>query len=200
MTRGIVGLIAVFVATLFLCRAADSSEIYKVVDKDGNVVYTDQPPRDGSEPVDLPPLSVIGTENSATAEPDRKENRSDEAEETPRALNPSELRRLYRDFRITQPHHEETFWGTANAVFVNWGSSEPPAADMSVRFLVDGRAQAAPTGGGLELSLERGEHQVYAELLDARNRVIVTSETVTFFVKQHSAPMRVPRTTPERGY
>ena len=92
MTQGIVGVIVVFVATLFLCKTADSSEIYRVVDKDGNVVYTDQPPGDGSEPVDLPPLSVVETVKPATAEPDPRENQPGVAEEIPRELNPSELR------------------------------------------------------------------------------------------------------------
>ncbi len=29
------------------------AQVYKVVDKDGNVTYTDQPPADGSGPVEL---------------------------------------------------------------------------------------------------------------------------------------------------
>ena len=32
----------------------------------------------------------------------------------------------------------------------------------------------------------RGEHQVYAELWDRRNRKIATTDTITFFVRQYS--------------
>jgi hypothetical protein len=40
--------------------------------------------------------------------------------------------------------------------------------------------------GSVSLTLDRGEHQVYAELLNAQNRRIVATETVTFFVMQGS--------------
>ena len=35
------------------------AQVYKVVDEDGNVTFTDQAPADGSKPVELPPISVI---------------------------------------------------------------------------------------------------------------------------------------------
>ena len=35
------------------------AQVYKVVDKDGNVTFTDQPPTDGSKPIKLAPISVI---------------------------------------------------------------------------------------------------------------------------------------------
>jgi len=35
------------------------AQVYKTVDKDGNVTYTDQPPPDGSKPIKLAPISVI---------------------------------------------------------------------------------------------------------------------------------------------
>ena len=35
------------------------AQVYKTVDENGNVVYTDQPPADGSRPIKLKELSVI---------------------------------------------------------------------------------------------------------------------------------------------
>ncbi|MDT8320839.1 MAG: hypothetical protein RQ826_09980, partial [Xanthomonadales bacterium] len=102
------------------------------------------------------------------------------------ALNPRDLRKKFSDFRITQPQPEETFWGTANTVVVGWGSSAPIPPEMNVTLYVDGKPRKVPVSGGVSLTLDRGEHQVYAELRDARNRRIVTTDTVTFFVKQHS--------------
>ena len=61
---------------------------------------------------------------------------------------------------------------------------------------VYGEAQDVPTIGGVTLTLERGEHQVYAELRDSRNRRIVTTETVTFYVKQHSVNFNRPNVGP----
>jgi hypothetical protein len=105
---------------------------------------------------------------------------------------PRELRSLYSDFRITQPQQEETFWGTENTVAVAWGSAQPVLPDLSVRLYVDGQVQDVAGSGSVSLTLARGEHTVYAELLDARKRRIVTTDTITFFVKQHSANFNGP--------
>jgi hypothetical protein len=93
---------------------------------------------------------------------------------------------MYRDFRITRPMPEETFWGTGNTVVITWQSSQPIQPQMRVMVIVDGAAQQATGSGSLSLTLDRGEHQVSAELRDERNRRIASTDTVTFFVQQHS--------------
>lgn len=176
------GMIPVLVSLFFLAifsASASSANIYKVVDENGNVTYTDQKPSPGAQPVDLPPLSVV-----ETTKPDVPAVTSPGAEE--KAATPRDLRKQFSDFRIIQPQNEETFWGTANTVVVSWGSSQPVPEDMKVVLYVDGEARDVPGSGSVSLTLDRGEHQVYAELRDARNRRVVTTDTVTFFVKQHS--------------
>ncbi|MFB3077232.1 MAG: hypothetical protein ACE1Y4_04415, partial [Lysobacterales bacterium] len=106
---------------------------------------------------------------------------------------------LYRDFRITRPLPEETFWGTASTVVVTWGSNIPLTPDLSVRLFVDGEVQVAPATGGVSLTLERGEHNVSAELRDARGRRIIRTKSVTFFVKQNSVNFSRPRPIPSGG-
>jgi hypothetical protein len=67
---------------------------------------------------------------------------------------------------------------------------------MAVRLYVDGAAQDVAGNGSVSLTLDRGEHTVYAELLDARKRRIVSTETITFFVKQHSVNFNRPGAAP----
>jgi hypothetical protein len=189
MNKGMIRIL-VFLAVMLLplCAAAEG-EVYKIVDKDGNVTFTDQRPSSDAQPMDLPELSVIKTDipvpEAAGAGTD-----AESAETAP--LTPRELRRKYRDFSITSPQQEETFWGTANSVVVSWGSSEPIGENMSVLLFVNGESRPVPGSGNTTLTLDRGEHQVFAELRDERNRRIVTTETVTFFVKQASALNRRP--------
>jgi len=176
------GMIPVLVSLFFLAMSAapvSSANIYKVVDENGNVTYTDQKPSPGSQPIDLPPLSVV-----ETTKPDVPAVTSESAEE--KTATPRDLRKQFSDFRIIQPQNEETFWGTANTVVVSWGSSKTIPEDMKSVLYVDGDARNVPGSGSVSLTLDRGEHQVYAELRDARNRRVVTTDTVTFFVKQHS--------------
>jgi hypothetical protein len=182
MIRALTGILLL---TVSLGLSAEG-EIYKIVDKDGNVTYTDERPQGGAEPMDLPPLSVIETDIQV---PPPAESTAQAAEE---AKEPTlrDLRRQFQDFRIIQPQQEETFWGTANTVVVAWGTAQPVPPELKARLYVDGVAQPVPASGSLSLTLERGEHQVYAELLDARGRQIVATERVVFFVKQASVGFR----------
>ncbi len=170
-----------------------TAQVYKVVDESGNVVYTDQPPADGSGEMVLPEVSVIeieeedeiGMENETadvTATPTEIEEAV--AEEPPKT--PRELRRMYRDFRILSPSQEESFWGTENSVVVSWGASAPYETGMAVSVVINGESQEVDPNTNLPVTLERGEHEVYAVLRDPSGRRIVTTPTVTFFIHQAS--------------
>lgn len=179
------GIIPVLLSLFFLAMPASAvseGQIYKVVNPDGSVTFTDQKPAPGAEPVKLRPLSVVETDRPAPAVSDAAEP-AGAAEKEPSA---SDLRRQFRDFRITQPQNEETFWGTANQVTVSWGASEATPEGLSAVLFVDGTPQDVPASGSIALTLERGEHRVYAELRDSRKRRIVATDPVVFYVKQHS--------------
>ena len=189
MSKGMIrAATAVFLLSLSTAWAAD---IWKTVDKDGNVIYTDQPPKDGSKPMDLPELSVIKTDIKTITKPARGNMDS--------APSPAQLRKIYGDFRITRPLPEETFWGTANTVVVTWGSKIPLTPDLIVRLFVDGKAQEGPVSGSISLNLDRGQHRVSAELRDARNRKILKTESVIFFVKQNAVGFNRRGPTPSVG-
>ncbi|MEJ2385437.1 MAG: DUF4124 domain-containing protein [Xanthomonadales bacterium] len=177
---------------ILVAAPAAVAEIYKIVNPDGTVTYTDQRPHSGAEPVDLPPLSVVETDidTDVLAKP---------AEDASKEPTLRDLRRQFRDFRITQPENEETFWGTGNTVTISWGASRAIPDTMSVVLYVDGQKQAAPPSGGVSLTLDRGEHQAYAELRHANGQLVTKTETVTFFVKQYSQNFGQPRPSPRGG-
>jgi hypothetical protein len=193
MNKGLIRTVLPLVILLLPVAAFAEGEIYKVVDKDGNVIYTDQRPSAEAEPMDLPELSVIKSDVPPPAPAAAPVAEEQEQAEAPTARA---LRKLYADFRITQPQQDETFWGTENTVVVAWGSAQPIPPEMAVKLYVDGAAQDVVGNGSVSLTLDRGEHTVYAELLDARKRRIVTTETVTFFVKQHSVNFNGPGVAP----
>lgn len=193
MNKGIFSTLITLVFFLLAMSAYAEGEIYKIVDKDGNVTFTDQRPAANAQPMDLPPLSIIETDTPAPA----ANTDGAAGTEEPQPPTPRELRRQFRDFRITRPLQEETFWGTENTVVVTWESSQPIPPQMRVLLYVDGKSRAAPVAGGVSLTLDRGEHQVYAELRDERNRRVLTTPTTTFFVKQ--ASVNRPVATPHGG-
>jgi len=195
MNKGLT-MTAAMAALLLLFSVSAQSEVYKVIDDQGNVTYTDQVPADGSPPMQLPELSVIETDYAAATTGGDVVASDDEtaSEHTPR-----DLRRMYRDFHINRPAPEETIWGTDSPVVVGWGSATALLPDMSVRLFVNGQPQADTRDGMVALTLERGDYQIYAELLDARGRRVVLSPTVMFFLKQHSVGPNLPAPVPSGG-
>ena len=160
-----------------------AAQVYKIVDKDGNVTYTDKPPADDAKPMDLPPLSVIET-------PDYGKTARQKAEAAEAAVGEKEvplrtMRNRFRDFAIISPLQEESVWRPDGPVSIAWSSSNQLMESMTVQIFLDGQQQANTTAPMIPVNgLERGEHTVTATIKDARNRTIATAEPITFYVRQ----------------
>lgn len=164
--------------SLAVVSAGLAAQVYKTVDKDGNVSYTDQPPPDGSKPIKLAPISVIEAPTYKKAPEAGEEG---DAEEVPLRT----LRRNFRDFAIISPQPEESVWRPDGPIPVAWSAGSVLLEGMQVTISVDGQQKASTTQSMIPVAgLERGEHVIRAELRDAKNRTIATAEPVTFFVRQ----------------
>jgi len=176
---------------------AAQAEVYKTVDEDGNVVFTDQQPTPDAEPLKMRELSVVPVPEMAPKAVRAKENQGNEDGEV---VDLGALRRGYRDFRITQPMPEQTFTGTSNVATVAWDTQYELQEGMQVVFSINGQALPATTQQIIATEpLDRGEHTVSATLVDKRNRNIATAQPVTFFVRQYSANFNRPRAAPRSG-
>ena len=165
-----------------------TAQVYKTVDKDGNVTYTDQPPPDGSKPIKLAPISVIEAPIYEKAPDPAKAGA--EGEEIPLR----DLRRMYRDFAIISPQSEESVWHPDGPIAVAWSVGNPLQQGMQVTVFLDGKKQATTTDQIIPVTgLERGEHKVSAELKDAKNRRIATAEPITFFIQRPNIYTNRPR-------
>ena len=103
-------------AALSLALAASPlmAQVYKVVDKDGNVTFTDQPPGDGSKPIELAPISVI---EAPTYEKAPEATAEDEAEEKDVALvSAQELQGFCNHFPTAGGVSLETGWPHSNCL------------------------------------------------------------------------------------
>jgi len=165
----------------FLClmllpgQAFSGQEIYKIVDEEGNVTFTDQRPDELASPMDLPELNVmesppaIGEASSGTA----------------LAGSAGERERLR--FRIVEPAHEEHILGTGQSLNATVGSNIALPDTALVVFFIDGEAQPPVSGTSAQFEgIDRGEHTLRAELQTPSGRVLARTETITFFMRQAS--------------
>ncbi len=170
------------------------AEVYKVVDKDGNVTFTDQQPADGSKPIKLAPISVIETpayekapKPTAAPEPTAEEGAEKE-------LSLKDARKIYRDFAIISPQQEESVWKPDGPIVVAWTTRTALKKGMKVTLFLDGKANQTTVQPIIPLSgMDRGEHTVKAELRDSKNGLVATAETITFFVRQPTVYNRARR-------
>lgn len=91
---------------------------------------------------------------------------------------------------IVSPQSEETIHDNTGrlAVTVAITNGDPLAAGGSLRVLLDGRIfgpGARATSFAVE-GIERGEHLLQVQVVDAAERVIASSESVKFFMWQAS--------------
>ncbi len=160
-----------------------AAQVYKTVDKDGNVTYTDKPPEDGAKPMDLPPLSVIETPGYGKTA--RQEAEEAEAAGREKEVSLKTLRNNFKDFAIISPLQEESVWRSDGPLSIAWSASHQLVEGMRVQIFLDGQQQANTTAPMIPVSgLERGEHTVTATIKDVRNRTVATAQPITFYVRQ----------------
>jgi hypothetical protein len=170
----------ILMAFLLVSATPLMAQVYKTVDKDGNVTYTDQPPADGSGPIELRPISVIEAPTYETA-PAAKGDGTEGSKE----MSLSSMRKNFSDFAIVSPQQEESVWRSDGPISVAWNAKSALQGGMEVTIFLDGKKHSSTTQQMVAVAgLERGEHVVTAELRDEKNRVVAKAAPVTFFVRQ----------------
>jgi hypothetical protein len=174
--------LSIFFGSLLVIIASPlTAQVYKVVDEDGNVTFTDQAPADGSGPVELAPISVIEAPTYETKPAAADAESGEGAEE----MTLQQLRRAYRDFAIVSPQQEESVWRPDGPIPVAWSVGNALQDGMQVTLYLDGKRYTSTTQPMIPIAgLDRGEHTLKAELRDKRNRVVSATDSITFFVRQ----------------
>lgn len=176
-------LMVLFAFSLVITASELAAEVYKTVDKDGNVTFSDQPPGDGTKPMELPPLSVIETPNYEGAAPATVDQ--DPLVEVEKEVPLRTLRRDYEGFSIISPLQEDSLWGPDGPISIAWNSPSALQEGMKVTIYLNGKRQTTTTQQMVVVAeLPRGEHIVTAEIRDSRNRIIATAAPITFYIRQ----------------
>ncbi len=163
---------------LTLSLAAASQEIWRWVDKNGTVHYSDQPDSPNAKLIDV--IEPNAYEGEA-ATPGSSASASGSAEED---SEPSDS--PYGSLSIVQPEPDQVFFGSDATVSVEAELEGTLRSDHSVVFFLNGSRRPA-SGLGMELSgLARGTYTLRASVLDENGKPVITSAQSTFHVRQAS--------------
>jgi len=156
-----------------------ASEIYRTTDPDGNVVFTDDPPTEGAEPVELDPLTTVepvqgdpdgavtGSSRRAEEEPDRPSNG-------------------ISGIAIAYPENEKGIRHNGGNVPFEV-ALEPEGATLprghQVEIILDGEVRGRAASTEVTVStVERGPHTVRARVIDNAGETRYESEPVKFYL------------------
>lgn len=159
---------APFLLSFLLATALAAQPIYKVKDRDGNVIYTDQKPSEDAEPIDLPELGVLD---------DDRETLSEALQETP-AIDPA-IEPLV--LVIARPAEGAQLSTSAEGVAVELQSNVdlPPSAQI-VLFIDDEPQEPIRQLSFSLVGLEPGNYRLHAELQTPSGRVLTRTEAISF--------------------
>jgi len=159
-----------------------AAEVYRWVDDDGTVHYSDRP-QEGAE-------TVIIQEAQTFSAPAPQATRSTSSTTSARADNAEpEETASYSNLEIVSPRQEEVLWNTGGQLNVSLRSRPRIRSGHTVFLLMDGQEVQQLSRGRMQASLldvERGTHQLHAEVRDRSGSTVARSDTVQFTVQQTS--------------
>lgn len=172
-------LACLLVVTGAVAYGQETHKIYKWVDEEGVVHYSDQPFK-GAEVIEIEPRTASP---SRPARPTAPLNRPPRQQEEQSAANQPFA---YESLSFSSPSAEETLWNIGGTLNVSLSLAPGLRSSDRVRLYFDGESQ---TINGTQTVLEevwRGTHNLQAEVVDANGELMIRSEPIRFYVQQTS--------------
>lgn len=163
-------------AAVLLSAPALAADVYRWVDSDGEVHYSDQW-RPGAEKVRI-------QESATFSAPKPARSTGDGAQAADRPAQAGG----YQSLEVASPAQEEVLWNTAGQLRVSVQVNPALQPGHGLRLFLDGTPRDLPAGStSVELTdVFRGVHTLKAEVVDAAGKVLITSPPTTFVVRQTS--------------
>jgi Domain of unknown function (DUF4124) len=154
------------------CSVAFATTVYKWVDDNGVIHYSDQPHPNAQK------LQVQGVQTYSSNAASVRAPAESESGSTP--PNP------YKGCAIAQPLDQQNL-PNAQSVFIRVAADPLPRGGDRIYILMDGQGLngGQPTGLGFNVTpIERGSHTLSAQIRSPDGTILCQTPTVTFYVQQ----------------
>ncbi|NIN61131.1 MAG: DUF4124 domain-containing protein [Gammaproteobacteria bacterium] len=178
------GTMRILLLSLLFLAGQAVAEVYRSVDEDGNITYSDKP-TEGAEKIKKQDVQTIDTPNIP------------QFKYTPSREQAAEKPAVYNSIAITSPENNTAVRENAGNVTVNV-SIKPDlktAYGHSLSLTMDGKEVGAGRSRTFSLSnIDRGTHTLVARVKGSNGQVIIESDPVTITVLRYSNqnPPRYP--------
>lgn len=169
--------ILIVIVTCLLCTPA-WCEIYKQVDKDGNVVYTDVPNKKNAKPLKVQPVTTFKSGNSS--------RRFREGGESGSSRRDKDNNRKDYKLAISSPSHDEAIRADNGSVTIQASVNPGLASNHTLVFFIDGNEISKGSNSQTSAQdLARGSHTAQVKIT-ANQTVIASSKVITFHLLRTS--------------
>ncbi len=152
-----------------------AAEFYKWKLPDGSIEYSDQPPVEGAEKVELKPL-VTYTPPAASVP------------SAPPQTESADVFQGYEIFTITFPPDEAAIRDNAGDITVQFGVSPGLLEGHAIDVFLDEVKLSRSTGAAVMLSnVDRGTHRIHAVIVDQHGAEVARTDTITVYLRRASA-------------
>ncbi len=170
--------------TIFIFLACTNAQaaLYKYTNENGEVVYSDKAPYEGAEELIPPKLQVtpaVKLKPKTKTKPEEKDKSTQ-----------------YTSFQITSPTDQKSFHNSAGNISIELAIK--PGLNIKagdyINILLDGKTIRKKTSSLSEniQHIDRGTHQIKAELRNKSNKLIKSSNTVTIYIHRFSKLHKKP--------
>ena len=155
--------------------------LYKGLDAEGNVVYSDKP-FDNAEEMTAPPITIVDAPK-IKPKPVTEEKVAEETETK------------YTRFSITSPKNDQTIWNESQLMVT---TKITPALDTAqghtTWLIMDGKALVKKSQSTSLLigRADRGAHTIQAQIRDKNGKIIKRTKSITVHIKNTVVPRPSP--------
>jgi hypothetical protein len=167
----------IFILLGLLATAAVSADVWRWVDDDGVVHFSDTP-REGAELVDV-------SQSSRSTGARVYRNTAPEGSSDDDATAPEQAFK-YESLSISSPGAEETLWNIEGTLSVSLSLSPGLQSGHQVRVYLNGEPRMVNSTSFTLDEVYRGVHNIQAEVLDATGRLMIRSTSNRFYVQQNT--------------
>jgi hypothetical protein len=173
---------------LLTCPLAFGTTVYKWVDENGVIHYSDQP-HENAQKLQVQGVQTYSSRAAATPAPSSE----------PEANSPPNP---YKGCAVAQPLDQQNL-PNAQSVFIRVQSDPVPRPGDRIFITMDGQELNGGQATGLSYNvtpIDRGQHTVQAQIRGGGDQVLCQTPAVTFYVQQTNlnSPANRPTVTPHR--
>ena len=185
--------ISLLIICLFAIQPAHA-EVYKSVDEDGNVIFTDQP-SENAEKIHVKEIQTVKTEKPTPTEEEALPEVGLEEEQD------EEAGPAYTSVEITSPENDAAIRANDGNITISAAVVPGLKADTGdhLALYMDNKLVSAGPGTQFNLSnVDRGTHSFSVAVVDKDGKELLRSAAITFTVLRHSVnqPKPAPRPAP----